>query len=111
MTVPAERPVGAGGAARVAIVLAAFVVIVMVVSYAILLVALAIGGDAAISDTWVGAQAAFVLLGGLLTSLIALVLAGTAKVRHERANLLWLPLSVFPTLLALLVLAELFVLE
>ena len=44
-------------------------------------------------------------------SLVALVLAIVAKVRHERSQLLWLPLSVFPTLLALVVLAELFVME
>ena len=111
MTVPANQSAGASGAARVAIALAAFVVIVVAVSYAIFFVALAAGGDDAISDTWVGAQAAFVLLGGLLVSLVALVLAVAAKVRQEPAKLLWLPLSVFPTLVALLVLAELFVME
>ena len=111
MTVPSNEPAGASGAARAAIVLAEFVVAVVVVSYAVFFVALAAGGDDAISDTWVGAQAGLVLLGGLLVSLVAFGLAVTAKVRQERAKLLWLPLSVFPTLVALLVLAELFIME
>ena len=96
----------ANGVARVAVGLAVFVVVVIVVAYAIFFVALAIGGDDAISDTWVGYQAGFSLLGGLVVSLVALVLAIVAKVRHERSKLLWLPLSVFPTLLVLVVLAE-----
>lgn len=101
---------GASGLAGAAVGLAALVVIVMAVSYTIFFVALAAGGDDAISDTWVGALAGVSLLGGLAVSLVALVLAIVAKVRHERSRL-WLPLSVFPTLLTLVVLAELFVME
>ena len=96
----------ANGVARVAVGLVVFVVVVIVVTYAIFFDALAIGGDDAISDTWVGTQAGFSLLGGLVVSLVALVLAIVAKVRQERSKLLWLPLSVFPTLLVLVVLAE-----
>jgi hypothetical protein len=103
--------VEADGMARVAVGLAAFVLVVVLVSYAIFFVALAIGGDDAISDTWVGHQAGFSLLGGLAVSLVALVLAIVAKVRQERSRWLWLPMSLFPTLLALVVLAELFVME
>jgi len=48
------------------------------------------------------------LLGGLLASLAAFALAVVAQVKHERWALLWLPLSVFPALLAFLVLGEAF---
>lgn len=59
-----------------------------------------------------GYQAAFSFLGGLAVSLVALVLAIVATVGQERSKLVWLPVSpVFPTLLALPVLAELFVIE
>ncbi len=102
---------GASGLGRAAVGLAALVVIVVVVSYTVFFVALAAGGDDAISDTWVGVLAGVSLLGGLAVSLVALVLAIVAKVRQEQWRLLWLPLSVFPTLLTLVVLAELFVME
>jgi hypothetical protein len=105
------RPARGSGVGRVAVVLATFVVVAVLVSYTILFVALAAGGDDAISDTWVGFQAAFVLLGGLLLSLVAFVMAIVARVRHERSTLLRLPMALFPTLMVLLVLAELFVIE
>ena len=108
--VPDETSV-ASGVARAAVGLAALVVIVVVVSYTIFFVALAAAGDDAISDNWVGVLAGVSLLGGLLVSLVALVLAVVARVRQDRWRLLWLPLSLFPTLLALVVLAELFVME
>ena len=111
MTVSADEPARSSSTARKAIGLATFVVIVVVVSATIFFVALATGGDDAVSDTWVGAQAAWALLVGLLVSLVALVLAVVVKVRRERARLLWLPLTVFPALVALLVLAELVVME
>lgn len=99
------------GVARVAVALAASVVVVVAVSYTIFFVALGTGGDDAVSDTFVGAQAGFSLLGGLAVSLVAMVLAIVARVRHDRWRPLWLPLSVFPTLLVLVVLAEVFVME
>jgi hypothetical protein len=97
--------------ARPAVVLAAAVVGVLLVAYAILFVALAVGGDAAISDTWVGYLAAFALLGGLGASLVAFLLGVVAKVRHEAHRLLWLPLALFPTLVVLVTVAEVFWLE
>jgi hypothetical protein len=102
---------GYSGLARLAVGLAALVVIVVVVPYTFFFVAFAGGGDDAISDTWVGALGGVSLLGGLVVSLVALMMAIVAKVRRDRSQLLWLPLSVFPTLLALVVLAELFVME
>ena len=47
------------------------------------------------------------LLGGLLASLAAFALAVVAKLKHERGALLGPP-SVFPALLAFLVLGEAF---
>lgn len=99
------------GVARVAVALATLVVVVIGISYTIFFVALAVGGDEAVSDTFVGAQAGVSLLGGLAVSLVAMALAIVARVRHDRGRLLWLPLSVFPTLLTLVILAELFVME
>jgi hypothetical protein len=69
-------------------------------------VAYAIGGSGAFEDNWVGLVAMVALLGGLLASLAAFALAVLAGVRHERWALLWLPLCVFPGLLALLLLGE-----
>jgi hypothetical protein len=84
---------------------------VLVVSYTIVFVALAVGGDAAISDTFIGYQAAVALLGGLAASLVAFLLGVVAKVRHEVRSFLWLPLALFPVLLTLVVLAEAFWIE
>ena len=65
----------------------------------------AIGGEDAVSDTFVGYLAGFAAIGGLVAALAAFALAIVAKVEHERWAL-WLPLSVFPTLLAIVVLVE-----
>lgn len=40
-----------------------------------------------------------------------MVMAIVARVRRDRRRLLWFPLSVFPTLLVLVTLAEVLVLE
>lgn len=105
---PAHAPTRlAGWAVR----LAAAVVVAIAVSYAILAVAYAVGGSRATEDNWVGFLAAVSLLGGLLASLAAFALAVVAKLKHEWWALLWLPLSVFPALLAVVVLAEAFWLE
>lgn len=92
--------------ARWAVGLAAAVAAVIVVSYTIFAVALAVGGVGAIEDTWVGLLGAVALLGGSAASLAAFALAVVAKVRHEQWRLLWLPLSLFPALLAVVVLGE-----
>lgn len=97
--------------ARWAVGLAAVAAVVVAVSYTIFAVAYAVGGDAAISDNWVGFLAAFAMLGGLAASFVAFALAIIAEVKHERWALLWLPLSLFPALLAVVVLAEIFWME
>lgn len=97
--------------ARWAVGLAAVFAAVIAVSYAIFAVAYAVGGVGATEDNWVGFLAAVSLLGGLVASLAAFALAVVARVKHERWSLLWLPLSLFPVLLAVVVLAEVFWLE
>lgn len=108
---PAGPPGRPARPARVAVVLATAAGIAIVASYVILLLAWAVGGADAVEDTWVGFLGAVSLLGGMLVSLVAFVLAVVAKVRHERWKLLRLPLSFFPVLLATVVLGELFVFE
>jgi hypothetical protein len=112
--VPVHAPISVGPAhphsrlARWAVRLAAAVAVAIATSFAIFAVAYAIGGSGATEDNWVGFLAAVSLLGGFLASLAAFALAIGAKVKHERWALLWLPLSVFPVLLAFLVLGEAF---
>ncbi|HEX6246942.1 MAG TPA: hypothetical protein VFZ64_03650 [Nocardioidaceae bacterium] len=97
--------------ARWAVRLAGGVVAVVGGAYTILGVAYAVNGDAGISDNWVGMLGAVALLGGLAVSFLAFLMALTLRIRHERHRLLWLPLTVFPALLASTVLFEVFVLE
>lgn len=92
--------------ARLAVGLAAAVAVLIVFSSAILTVAYASGGSDAISDNWVGFLGAVALLGGLFASFVAFVLAIAARVKHEQWRWLWLPLLVFPALLAFVVLGE-----
>lgn len=94
------------GLAWWAVGLGAAVAVIIGVSYAIFAAAYAIGGSDRIEDTWVGYLGGVSLVGGLLASLVAFVLAVVARVKHERWALLGLPLSVFPALLAFVVLAE-----
>lgn len=103
---PIPGPRAPSRLSRWAVGLAGAVVAVLVVSYAVFGVAHAIGGAEAVEDTWVGNLGGASLLGGLMVSLVALALAVVARAEHERWVLLWLPLSVFPSLLALVVLAE-----
>ena len=88
--------------------IAAAVAITILVSGAIFAVAYAVGGPGATEDNWVGLLGAVSLLGGLVASLAAFALALAAKIKHEQWALLWLPLLLFPALLAFLVLGELF---
>ena len=97
--------------ARPAVVLAEVSAVAVAAGVAALLVAYAIGGDPAISDTWIAAVAGVAIAGGLLVSLVAFLLAVFARIRHEVAARLWLPTTLFPVLLALLVVAEVFWLE
>lgn len=92
----------------IAFVTAVVVAVFVVVAAAVFSIAFAIGGQDATSDNWVGALAVVGLVGGLLTSLGAFAIAAAAWLSHERTRLLWLPLALFPALLAFLVLGEAF---
>jgi uncharacterized membrane protein HdeD (DUF308 family) len=83
-------------------------VVVILVSAVIFAVAYAVGGPGATEDNWVGFLGVVSLLGGLVASLAAFALALAAKIKHEQWALLWLPLLLFPALLAFVVLGELF---
>jgi len=96
------------GLARWAVGLAGAVVVAFAVTFAMFAVALAIGGSDAIEDNWVGFLGMVSLYGGSLASLAAFALAVVARVKHERWAPLWLPLSLFPALLAFLLLGEVF---
>ena len=88
--------------------IAAVVAVAIVVAFAVFAVAFAVGGWAAIDDTWVGFIVVVSLQGGLVASLVAFVLAVVAKVKGEQGRLLWLPLLLFPAIVIFLVLGELF---
>jgi hypothetical protein len=109
-----SAPVSGGAAhppanlARWAVGLAAVVAVVIVVSAMVFAVAYVTGGAAATEDNWVGFLAAYSLLGGLLASLAAFILAVFARAKHDHWALLWLPLVLFPTLFGFVVLGELF---
>lgn len=92
--------------AQWAVALATFVAVLLLLSGAIFAIAYARGGSSTISDNWVGFLGAVSVLGGLLLSLLTFVLAITAKIRHEHWGWLWLPLLLFPALLAFVVLGE-----
>ena len=94
--------------ARWAVAIASVVAVAIVVSVAVFAAAYAVGGWAAIEDTWVGFIGAVSLLGGLVASLLAFVLAVIAKVKGDRWRLLWLPQLLFPAIAVFLVLGELF---
>jgi hypothetical protein len=81
---------------------------VLVAAFAIFLTTYLTGGWAAIDDVWVGAVVGGALLGGLFVSLVAFIGALTVVMRHERWPALWLPLLLFPTILAFLAVGELF---
>ncbi|HYO19023.1 MAG TPA: hypothetical protein VES02_10215 [Dermatophilaceae bacterium] len=85
--------------------------LVVTVAYVIFGVVLLVSGEDAVSDTWVGYLAGIALISGLVVSLAAFVMAVVVKVRHDSRRLLWLPLAVFPVLLAAVVLVELLLME
>ena len=89
-----------------AVGIAAVVLALDVLSGAIFAVAYAREGSAGISDNWVGFLGAVALLGGLLVSPFAFVMAITAKIKHEKWAWLWLPLFLFPALLAFVVVGD-----
>jgi hypothetical protein len=97
--------------ARSAVVVAEVSAVVVGAGVAALLLAYVIGGDPAISDTWIAYVAGVAMVGGLFASFVAFLLAVFARIRREVAARLWLALTLFPALLALLVVAEAFWLE
>lgn len=94
----ASWAIGLGGAA---IGLTALAIGTYAVGYAV-------GGEDAVSDNWVGWLSAGSYFGAVGTSLAAFVLGVTAKVKHDRSPLLWLPLAVLPALVTFVVLGEAF---
>lgn len=108
--VAADPPDGHTRLARWAVLVAGAVAVVVTAPYAIFFVALAVGG-AAIADTWVGYLGVLALVAGLAASLAAFAMAVAARLSHERWTLLWLPLTLFPALSTITVLAELFWME
>jgi hypothetical protein len=117
LTARAQRPLtrndptAPGRAARVAVALAAGVVVVLGAGLAIFAVAYLVGGADATEDNWVGAVGAVALLGGLAASLAAFVAAIAAVLQHERGRSLWLPLALLPALVTLIVVGEAFLWE
>jgi hypothetical protein len=105
---PTPRLGRASPRARWATWIAAAVAAAVVLAFAIFGIAYLVGGWEAINDTWVGIVMVAALIGGLLVSLIAFVLAVVSVIKHERWAPLWLPLLLFPAILAFLVLGELF---
>jgi heme/copper-type cytochrome/quinol oxidase subunit 4 len=65
----------------------------------------AVGAESAVEDTLLGAVLLVVAFVGLLGSLAAFAMAIDAR-RHERWTLLWLPLLLFPAIVAFVVLGE-----
>lgn len=94
------------GVARCAVGVASAVAAVDTLIGIIFIVAFASGGSDAISDNWIGFLGGVALIGGLIASLFAFALAVTAKIKHDQWTRLWLPLIVFPALLAFVVLGE-----
>jgi hypothetical protein len=94
-----------------AFAIAAVVLVVVVAAVALFAIAFAVGGEDATSDNWVGMLTVIGVVGGLMTSFGSFVLAVAAWLSHERTRLLWLPLALFPGLLALIVLGEAFLWE
>jgi hypothetical protein len=80
---------------------------VFAVSVATVAIAYGLGAESTVEDTQVGELLAITSAVGSFGSLIAFV-AVVARSRHERWSLLWLPLVLFPTILGLVVLGELF---
>lgn len=94
--------------ARVSVGLATAAASAVVAAGALFGSAIAIGGTTATEDNWVGMTTVALILVGAVTSLVAFVLAITVRIKHEHWPLLWLPMSVFPALVAFLALGEAF---
>jgi hypothetical protein len=112
--VPGHIPAPTGGGhppgrlARWAVRLSAVFGAASAASIAAVVIACAVGIESTVEDTGLGEFLGLTAVTGFLGSLAAFLAAIVAKVRHEQWTLLWLPLCVFPTLLAFLVLGEAF---
>ena len=102
---------GSNGSGRWANGVAWAVVVVLAVVYAAFGLTWVIAGEDAVSDTVIGFVAGFALLGGLGASLVAFVVALTERVRRPDHPPLRVPLAVFPALIAIVTLFEVFVIE
>lgn len=111
-TSPSANGRGASAAAGVmARRLAGGALVVLVLAAVLFGGAWVIGGDDAVSDNWVGVTVVLALFLGLCSAFIALVIAVFAGLVHEPWGRLWLPLATFPTVVAIVVLLEVFVFE
>jgi fluoride ion exporter CrcB/FEX len=97
-----------GHLARWAVRLSAVFGTAFVASAAAVAIAYAVGVESAVDDTMLGVFLGIMAVTGFLGSLATFLAAIVAKVRRERWTHLWLPLCVFPALLALLGLVEAF---
>lgn len=102
---------GADTAARLAHRLARLALLVLVGGAVLFAGAWATGGDAAVSDNWVGVTVGAALFAGLIGAFGALVTAVIAGLRHEPWDRLWLPLATLPAVLLVVGLLEAFVFE
>lgn len=96
------------GPARWAVVVAAVAAVLVLFGGVVFAAGYAVGGDDGVSDTWVGVLTVFSVLGGLVASFLAFVMAVVTIVRRRSAPGLWLPLTVFPVVIACIVLGEAF---
>jgi hypothetical protein len=92
--------------ARWAVGLALAAAAVFTLSHAIFGMTWLIAGEDAVSDTAVGYLAGFSLLGGLVVSAIAFLLALVARAKQPQPGLLWFPIAWFPSLVLVVVLVE-----
>lgn len=99
---------GASGLTRLAFGLALAVLVVVAVAATTFAIAYGIGGADATSDNWVGVTGVVGLVAGLGGSVSAFGLAVAARLSHDHSGRLWLPLLLFPALLAFVELGEAF---
>ena len=104
--VPTGHDLPPGRLARWAVGLSAVFGVASAASIAAVGIAYAVGVESAIDDTVLGWFLGCTALTGFVGSFAAFLAAIVAKVRHEPWALLWLPLCVFPALLAFLVLGD-----
>ena len=102
---------GAVAAGEMARRLAGLALVVLVFGAVLFAGAWAIGGEGAVSDSWVGLTVVGALFVGLFGSFAALVTAVFAGARHEPWSRLWLPLTCFPVVVVIVGLLEALVFE